>query len=130
MMELKEFVKTAISDITGAVSELQSELHNGTVVNPTLARGEDNKSLLIENEVRMIERLNFDVAVTASESSDTEGGAKAGISIFGAKVGIESTASTEHASRITFSIPIVMPSTHVKTSSEIMYDKRPKKPKC
>lgn len=34
-MELKEFIKTAITDITEAVSELQSELNNGTIVNPT-----------------------------------------------------------------------------------------------
>lgn len=28
-MELKEFIKTALSDITNAVSELQAELQNG-----------------------------------------------------------------------------------------------------
>lgn len=30
-MELKEFIKTAIADITNAVSELQGELKNGVV---------------------------------------------------------------------------------------------------
>ena len=29
-MELKDFIKTAITDITEAVSELQEELKNGT----------------------------------------------------------------------------------------------------
>ena len=38
-MELKDFIKAAITDITEAVSELQDELDNGTVVNPTLPRG-------------------------------------------------------------------------------------------
>lgn len=127
-MELKEFIKTAIINITEAVSDLQKELDNGTVVNPTLFQGEHGKSIVINNDVRMIERLNFDVAVTASESSGLEGGAKAGISIFGAKVGTETNAKTENVSRLTFSIPLVLPSTHVKTPLEEMRDKRPNKP--
>lgn len=127
-MELKEFIKTAINNITEAVSDLQKELDNGTVVNPTLLQGDRGKSIMINNEFRMIERLNFDVAVTASESSGLEGGAKAGISIFGAKVGTETNAKTENVSRLTFSIPLVLPSTHVKTPLEEMRDKRPNKP--
>jgi len=35
-MELKEFIKTAITDITEAVSELQEELGSGVVINPSL----------------------------------------------------------------------------------------------
>lgn len=31
-MELKEFIKTALSDITNAVSELQKELQNVAIV--------------------------------------------------------------------------------------------------
>ena len=34
-MELKEFIKTAIADITSAVSELQEELKNGAIVSPS-----------------------------------------------------------------------------------------------
>ena len=35
-MELKDFIKTALSDITNAVSELQAELHNGAIVSPSV----------------------------------------------------------------------------------------------
>ena len=35
-MELKEFIKTAITDITEAVSELQNELDNGAIVQAIL----------------------------------------------------------------------------------------------
>lgn len=127
-MELKDFIKAAITDITEAVSELQDELDNGTVVNPTLPQGENGKCLLIDNEVRVIERLNFDVAVTVAESSGIEGGAKAGISIFGAKVGTESSVKTENVSRLTFSIPLVFPSAYVKTQIEVMREKRAQRP--
>lgn len=126
-MELKEFIKAAITDITGAVSELQSELDNGAIVNPTLPNPIELKTLTVEEEIRPIEHLAFDVAVTVSEASGIEGGAKAGISIFGAKVGTESSSKTENASRLTFSIPIVFPSTHVRTPQEIMREKRIKK---
>lgn len=127
-MELKEFIKAAITDITEAISDLQSGLENGTVINPTLEQGEHGKCILIKNEVRIIERLNFDVAVTASESSGMEGGAKAGISIFGAKMGAETNAKTENVSRLTFSIPLVFPSEHVETYAERHNKMKPIRP--
>lgn len=123
-MELKEFIKTAITDITEAVSELQEELKNGTIVNPSLTQGEHGKSLVVDNEVRMMERLNFDIAVTATEATELNGNAKAGISVFGAKVGAENKERTENVSRLTFSLPLVLPTTHVKTQLEKMRGKR------
>ena len=112
-MELKEFIKTAITDITEAISELQSELDNGAVINPSISRGEHGKAVLVDQGVAPIEHLNFDVAVTATEASNIDGNVKVGISIFGAKVGTESNAKTENVSRLTFSVPIVFPATHV-----------------
>ena len=117
-MELKEFIKTAIADITGAVSELQQELKNGAIVNPTFPSGQQGSHLLVGDEVRAIEKLNFDIAVTATETTELNGNAKAGISVFGAKVGAENTERMENISRLTFSIPLILPSTHVKTPSE------------
>lgn len=122
-MELKEFIKTAITDITEAVSELQEELKNGTIVNPSLTQGEHGKSLVVDDEVRMIERLNFDIAVTATEATELNGNAKAGISVFGAKVGAENKERTENVSRLTFSLPLVLPTTHVKTQLEKIREK-------
>ena len=123
-MELKEFIKTAISDITEAVSELQEELKNGTIVNPSLTQGEHGKTLVVDNEVRMMERLNFDFAVTATEATELNGNAKAGISVFGVKVGAENKERTENVSRLTFSLPLVLPTTHVKTQLEKMRERR------
>ena len=127
-MELKEFIKTASTDITEAVSELQSELNNGAIVNPTLPNPIALKTLTVDDEIRPIEQLAFDVAVTATEASGIDGSAKVGISIFGAKIGTESSAKTENVSRLTFSVPIVFPTTHVKTPQEIMREKTPKRP--
>lgn len=117
-MELKEFIKTVITDITEAVSELQSDLNNGAIINPSISRGEYGKAVLTDQGVAPIEHLNFDVAVTATETSSIDGDAKAGISIFGANVGAESSSRTENVSRLTFSIPLVLPATHVMTAQE------------
>lgn len=63
-MELKEFIKTAIADITEAIADLQAELDNGTIVNPTLPNPISTKTVPVNNEIRPIENLAFDVAVT------------------------------------------------------------------
>lgn len=128
-MELKDFIKTAVRDITEAVSELQTELDNGAIVNPTLPYPIALKTLDINDENRPIEHLAFDVAVTAAEKYATDGSMKAGISIFGAKIGTESNARTENVSRLTFSIPIILPSTKIETPGEHMCRKKPKAPK-
>lgn len=128
-MKLKEFIKTAITDITEAVSELQAELDNGAIVNPTLPNPIALKTLTVDDKIKPIEQLSFDVAVTASEEAGIEGQAKAGISIFGAKVDSATSAKAENASRISFVIPVVFPTTHIKTPQEIMREKRPTRPK-
>lgn len=124
-MELKEFIKAAITDITNAVSELQGELDNGAIVNPSLPNSIATKTLVVDNVIRPIEQLNFDVAVTASEESGVDGQAKAGISIFGAKVGTATSAKTENVSRISFVIPVVYPVCHVK---DLLRKHRPVRP--
>lgn len=127
-MDLKEFIKTAIADVTNAIGELQCELNNGAIVNPTLPNAVANTTLAVDGEVRRIERLDFDVAVTASEASKIDGGAKAGISVFGAKIDANSSAEEQHVSRLTFSIPVVFPVVHVKTPAEISKERRLKRP--
>ena len=129
-MELKDFIKAAITDITDAISELQEELDNGTIVNPALLpQGDAKNCVLVGDDIRKIENLNFDVAVTISKSDGVGGSAKAGISIFGANIDTSSNAKKENASRLTFSIPIVYPSAHIESpldKIEAMYSKRSK----
>lgn len=125
-MELKEFIKTAISDITGAVSELQNELDNGAIVSPSLPNPISNTTVIDpdnENINKPISKIDFDVAITVGDTSATGAGVKAGIQIFSAKIGGESTTHVENVSRITFSIPVVMPTVHVKNKREIINEK-------
>lgn len=120
-MELKEFVKTAIQDITNAVSELQSELKNGSIVSPSMPSAIANSTVMDPDNGsinRKISNIDFDVALTVGDSGTIESGGKVGIQIFSAKIGGENKSHTEDVSRITFSIPVVLPTAHVKSKQE------------
>lgn len=130
-MELKEFIKTAISDITGAVSELQNELDKGAIVSPSLPNPISNGTVIDPENDRInrpISKIDFDVAITVGDTSVTGAGVKAGIQIFSAKIGGESQTHTENVSRMTFSIPVVLPTVYVKNrdeiKNEILYGRR------
>ena len=120
-MELKEFVKTAIQDITNAVSELQSELKNGSIVSPSMPSAIANSTVMDPDNGsinRKISNIDFDVALTVGGSGTIESGGKVGIQIFSAKIGGENKSHTENVSRITFTIPVVLPTAHVKSKQE------------
>lgn len=73
-MELKEFVKTAIADITSAVSELQEELKNGAIVSPSYPNVIANSTIADpENKKvnRKISQVDFDVALTVGDSESS-----------------------------------------------------------
>lgn len=125
-MELKEFIKTAITDITEAVSELQNDLDNGAIVSPSLPNPISNTTVIDpDNDKvnRRISQIDFDVAITVGDTSATGAGVKAGIQIFSAKIGSESQTHTENVSRMTFSIPVVLPTVYVKNRDEIKNEK-------
>ncbi len=103
-------------------------MNNGAIINPTLPNSISTKTLVVNEEIRPIEQLSFDVAVTASEESGIDGQAKAGISIFGAKVGAATNAKTENVSRISFAIPVIFPASHVKTPQELAKERRLQRP--
>ena len=72
-MDLKDFIKEAVSSITKATVELQAELKDtGVVVNPPVFK-EGTDQFHPGDTVwshRHIERVKFDVAVTASEEAE------------------------------------------------------------
>jgi hypothetical protein len=51
----------------------------------------------------------MDIAVTVTDSIEKDGGGKAGIPYFEAKINVQESKSTANESRIRFSIPICFP---------------------
>ena len=130
-MELKEFIKTALADITNAVSELQTELQNGAIVSPSLPYSVSNATVKDQQNDkinRQISKIDFDVAITVGGTNNTEAGGKVGIQVFSAKLGGNNESHTENVSKIAFSIPIVLPTFHMKNCAERYEEKKPDRP--
>lgn len=121
-MELKNFIKEAIKDISEAITESNSELKvHGVIVNPRRVEIEKNhKSNLLgyivspsnnpdPNFLRPVHMLSFDISVTATTKQDGKEGI--GVNVAGIKLGKEngSINSNDTASRLSFSIPIALP---------------------
>lgn len=121
-MELKEFIKTALTDITDAIKELQDGLQNGAIVSPSMPHAIANKTIVDPENThinRPISKIDFDVAITVGNADKVGGNGKIGIHILSAKIDNENVAHSENVSRMTFSIPIVLPTYHVKSKMEI-----------
>lgn len=126
-MELKDFIKTALTDITDAIKELQDELKNGAIVSPSMPNAIANTTIVDPVNIninRPISKIDFDVAITVGNTDKVGGDGKIGIQILSAKIGNENVAHSENVSRMTFSIPIVLPTYHVKSKTEIAKEQR------
>jgi Trypsin-co-occurring domain 2 len=115
-LDLKEFIKATISAIAEATSELQEQFgQDGILINPPSAQsGSDVYQPKSRNyTMRRVQRVSFDVAVTAGTS--TSGGGSGGIKVWSAEIGgkLEKSASDERVSRVQFEIPMTL-----KPSSE------------
>ncbi len=99
-MELKEFIEQSVSDIVDATQKLKQKynLHPNNKCHVIAAY---KVSSLDYNS----HAIDFDIAVTSSESGTAKGESKIGISVLGANINGERGYNNEHISRIKFSIP-------------------------
>lgn len=114
-MELNQFIKTALADVTNAVKESRRSLSNGCVICP--------------NQVTQL--IEFDIAVTVGSSMSAE--AKAGTDNFiGKIIAIGGKAEGEHGHsqlpRIKFEVPILFPPGSVveERNRSVVRNARPK----
>lgn len=121
-MELKEFIKTAITDISDAISELQEELGEETVVNPAMPNPVSLKTITVDGSNRLISILDFDVALTVGNTDSVSGNTKAGIQILSAKMSGDSKNYTENVSRLKFSVQVALPAVKIITDEEAAID--------
>ena len=112
MMELEEFVKKSLVQIVSAVKNAQSEVEDsGGAINPTGLQfwPKQLTGEKFNSEGNITQDVHFDVAVTAVEGKGTKGG----IGVFVGAVGLgsqgESNISTQSASRIKFTVPVLFP---------------------
>lgn len=118
-MDLKDFIKEAIKDISEAISESNSELAEvGAIVNPkdvyTAPKDEGLYGYLVQNDEeenfrRPVHAINFNVAVSSTTKKNGKEGI--GVNVVGIKLGKDNQQVDENetSSRLQFSIPVAMP---------------------
>ena len=120
-MELKDFVKESLCQIAEGILEASKALdQTNAIVNPeniivnseqsqAYGRTRPSNGHVQPNDSRVVEKVDFDVAVSVQEGSTTNAGIKVAIMSVGLGAGGKSEASSGYESRIKFSIPMVFP---------------------
>jgi hypothetical protein len=111
-MKLKDFVAETLKEIVDGVVEAQAYCaeKGGSVNSKRLEARTDQGFQMWDSETGQIAQLvEFDVAVTTTEGTETKGG----IGVFVGPVGLgshgKSDASNVSSSRIKFAVPVVLP---------------------
>lgn len=103
-MELKDFIKGIITDISLAIVDLDQELASkGVIINPRNRDGAGSYASLQTG--RAIKEVEFNLSVSASDITEKGGGIK--INVLSAGVSTEANHTT--VSTVKFSIPVAFP---------------------
>lgn len=103
-MELKDFIKGTIKDISVAITELNEEMaDSGLMVNPIADNPVDNIRYAADG--RIVQDIDFNLQVSASEKMDTGGG----IHINVLKAGVNNVTDNATVSTIHFHISVALP---------------------
>ena len=112
-MDIKEFIKTTLSQIVEGVAEAQSTVAPlGGIVSPAMASGitEHTQFLGLSEGGSLVFAIDFDVAVTVNAAEGTKAGAKLEVmSLVNLGAGGESSKSSQSMSRVKFRVPLALP---------------------
>ena len=119
-MELSEFIHASLVQIAKGIEDANNDLdQSSAIVNPREISNieKDQRMGFYETEEGKfvpVNKITFDVAVTASEGTQTKGGL--GVVIGAVTLGSQGQSDNKNssASRLSFSIPMVLPSPEVK----------------
>lgn len=115
-MELKDFIKGVLADITDAIQDIQGNTSQPAIISPmNLGNGD----YIVTNKGKvMVNKVDFEVVVSAESRESVNGEIKGVVSVIsaaiGSKVGASSTGKDENITKIRFSIPVVYPSAFVE----------------
>lgn len=120
-MDLKDFVKESIVQIAKGIEEANVELaESEAMVNPMyiIANSESAQSYArtkprnqddVNPDAKVVEKVQFDVAVVVESGEQGTAGAKLSIASIGIGTEGKKERSNKSESRIQFSIPVVYP---------------------
>lgn len=113
IMELKEFIKIALIEISAALKETSDDAdERGLIINPEVSHHKNDR-ILTQNGINYsIYDIDFDIAITSEDrqASTKQGGGN--IKVISAKVDSMDSKNNSNISRIKFSVPVVYPRPH------------------
>ena len=125
-MDLKEFIRESLVQISKGITEANEELDGtGAAINPlnvivntekSQAYGRTGQPAYQSDQSRIVEKVEFDVAVVAEQGEQTKAGLKLSVASIGLGAGGQSDKTNKSESRIKFSIPVVYPGVESKNT--------------
>ena len=111
-MELKDFVAETLTQITKGVEEAQNQLRESNpnaCINPHMTK-DDTDKWVTGGRRKNVEMVDFDVAVTVKEGTETKGGMGLVVAgLFNLETGGKSNQASGTVSRVRFKIPAAFP---------------------
>ncbi|MBK9550319.1 MAG: hypothetical protein IPO52_14750 [Gemmatimonadetes bacterium] len=107
-MQLDEFVKSTLRQIIHGVRDAQNELGaDGAAVNPGVRTGPSSR--IVHSTGTILQDVEFDIAVTVSESENSGSGLRVGVPWVSGKIEAGSDRQHSQVSRIKFVVPVAFP---------------------
>jgi hypothetical protein len=117
-MDLKDFIKSAVSQIVeGMVAAQSAAAAHGATLNPAVDLAGKGTGGQAAAGARL-SNIAFDVAITAVEGSGPEGGAQLRV----AGAGADLHAKGEQVTRLQFSLPIALPQARARRTMTTALD--------
>lgn len=110
MVELQQFISETLVQIVAGVKDAQTQVEElGGMVHPSIWQDDPTGEYAGKIQISKLREVNFDVAVTTSETA----GKKGGLGVFVGAVGIgaqaEGASTNSAISRIQFSVLLGLP---------------------
>ena len=122
-MELKDFISSTIEEIARGILTASDQLKDtNAIVSPhnfkinshdSQAFGRTKNPDIVDHvdgNTRVVQKVDFDIAVTVDEADKANAGAKISVLSIGLGAGVETESKTGTNSRIKFAVPVVFPS--------------------
>ncbi|WP_444924746.1 hypothetical protein ACJJH9_06970 [Microbulbifer sp. DLAB2-AF] len=121
-MELKNYISSTIEEIARGILDASEKLADtNAVVSPTDFQINSKESQAfgrtksphipdhVGKDTRVVQKDDFDIAVTVDEADKSKAGAKISVLSIGLSGDLESLSKTGTSSRIKFAVPLVLP---------------------
>lgn len=113
-MELKEFISEALIQIVSGIEDAQGKIEGSNAeISPRYDNRQqtmmDKLKLIQSSKGNIIQNVDFDIAVSATEGTGTKAGVGVLAGVFNLEAGGSSNQENQTASRIKFSVPVTLP---------------------